>query len=163
MTAYEQISVGNRFECGSHRFSAEEIKRFANVYDRQSFHTDEEAAKGTLFGALCASGWHTAAVMMRCFVGHFSEKNDIAKATGKPAPPPGPSLGVDDLKWMKPVYVDDEISFAGHILAKRESASRPGWGIVSIEMSGANQRGEPVFSCIGHIFVARIEAERQGK
>jgi acyl dehydratase len=55
---------------------------------------------------------------------------------------------------MKPVYAGDEISFSGKIVAKRESNSRPGWGIVSIETTGLNQKGEPVFSYTGHVFAA---------
>lgn len=156
MTTYEHITLGDSFELGSHRFSAEEIKRFANAYDRQSFHTDEEAAKESHFGALCASGWHTAAMMMRHLVRYFHKEIEDAKARGEPAPSLGPSLGYDDIKWLKPVYVGDEISYSGRIVGKRESESRPGWGIVSIESSGTNQHGEPVFACTGHILVANV-------
>ena len=78
-------------------------------------------------------------------------------ARGEPAPTLGPSLGVDSLRWLKPVYAGDEIVFSGRIVAKRESTSQPRWGIVSIESTGVNQRGETVFSCIGHFFVAKTE------
>lgn len=159
MTTYEHIAIGDSFECGSHRFSAEEIKRFAKLYDQQVFHTDEVAAKETLLGALCASGWHTAAIMMKLFVKRLAEENEKVKARGKAAPALGPSLGVDDLRWLKPVFVDDEIAFSAQIVGKRESESRPGWGIVSIKSSGLNQKGEPVFACTGHIFVAKIETD----
>ena len=157
MTSYERMNIGESFAFGAHLFTAEEIKRFAILYDPQPFHTDEAAAAKTHFGALCASGWHTAGVMMRCFVDRFSGENAAAKARGEPAPNLGPLLGVDALKWLKPIYVNDEIAFSGRIVAKRESASLPGWGIVSIETAGINQRGEPVFSCIGHILVAMTE------
>jgi acyl dehydratase len=157
MTGYERIVVGETFECGVHRFTAEEIKRFAVAYDPQRFHTDEAAAAETHFGALCASGWHTAAAMMRQLVGHFSAEIEAARSRGEPAPNLGPSLGFDALKWLKPIYVGDEIAFSGRIVAKRASGSRPGWGIVSIESTGVNQRGDTVFSCIGHILVAKTE------
>jgi acyl dehydratase len=157
MTSYERIVVGETFECGLHVFTAEEIKRFATTYDPQRFHTDEVAAAETHFGALCASGWHTAAAMMRQFVGHFSAEIEAARARGEPAPNLGPSLGIDALKWQKPVYVGDEIVFSGRIVAKRDLDSRPGWGIVSIESTGVNQRGEPVFACISHFMVAKTE------
>jgi len=155
MSGYEQITVGERFECGTHRFTAEDIKRFAGAYDRQAFHMDEAAAEKSHFGALCASGWHTASVMMRLFVDYFGGEIEQANARGEPAPKLGPSLGFDDLKWMKPVYAGDAIAYSGRIVAKRESGSRPGWGIVSIESSGVNQRGETVFVCTGHLFMAR--------
>jgi len=155
MTAYERIVVGESFAFGARLFSAEEIKRFAVVYDPQLFHTDDAAAAETHFGGLCASGWHTAAAMMRQLVGHFSAEIEAARARGEPAPDLGPSLGIDKLKWLKPVYAGDEITFSGRIVAKRESASRRGWGIVSIESTGVNARGEPVFSCVSHILVAK--------
>jgi acyl dehydratase len=157
MTGYERIVVGEAFDCGVHVFTAEEIKRFAAAYDPQRFHTDEAAGAETHFGALCASGWHTAAAMMRQFVGFFYAEIEAARARGEPATNLGPSLGVDALSWLKPVYAGDEIAFSGRIVAKRESSSRPGWGIVSVESTGVNQRGETVFSCVGHILVAKTE------
>lgn len=160
MIAFEQIAAGTRFSFGSHRFSGEEIKRFAKAYDQQPFHTDEEAAKNSFLGGLCASGWHTSAIMMRLLVGHFAEDVQNAKPSDEIESALGPSLGIDDLKWLKPVFAGDEIAFAGHITGKRDSDSRPGWGIVSIETSGANQKGEPVFICTSHILVAKIETGR---
>jgi acyl dehydratase len=157
MTAYEQIVIGEIFDLGSHQFSAEEIKRFAGLYDPQRFHTDEAEAAKTHFGALCASGWHTAAVTMQLLTRHFAGEIERARDRGEPAPQFGPSPGVDDLKWLKPVYAGDDIAFSGCIVAKRVSSSRPGWGLVSIETTGVNRTGEPVFSCVGHVFAALIE------
>lgn len=155
MTTYERLTVGDVFECGSSIFTTDDIKRFAATYDPQPFHMDETAAAATHFGALCASGWHTAATMMRRIVDHFTGEIEAARARGEPAPNLGPSLGCDDLKWLKPVYAGDEIAFTGRIVAKRESESRPGWGIVSIETIGTNQRDELVFACTGHVMVAK--------
>lgn len=155
MTAFERIEIGDLADLGRHHFTAEEIKRFAGAYDPQPFHTDEAAAANTHFGALCASGWHTASVMMRLFVNYFGREIERARDRGEPAPSLGPSPGFDDLKWLRPVYAGDEIAFTGRITGKRESASKPGWGIVSIEMVGANQRDEPVFSYTGHVFMAK--------
>jgi acyl dehydratase len=154
MTVYERFVIGDTFDLGSHHFGAEEIKRFASAYDPQPFHTDEEAAAKTHFGGLCASGWHTAAVMMRLLTKHFAAEIEHARDRGETAPQFGLSPGVDELKWLKPVYAGDDISFSGRIVAKRESGSRPGWGLVSIETVGVNKKGEPVFSCIGHVFAA---------
>jgi acyl dehydratase len=64
------------------------------------------------------------------------------------------SPGVENLKWLKPVYADDRIAYSGVVSARRLSRSRPGWGIVSIEFTGENQKGEPVFTMTGHVFVA---------
>lgn len=151
---YEELIVGGSHDFGAHTFTRAEIKRFATLYDPQVFHTDEEAARTSLFGDLCASGWHTASVMMGLFSRYMAREAERAAASGRPAPPLGPSPGFDDLKWLKPVYPDDTLVFTGRVVAKRESQSRPGWGIVSIETTGTNQRSEPVFRYTGHVFVA---------
>ena len=154
MPAFEAIAVDDSYDFGAHVFGAEEIKRFASLYDPQRFHMDEEAAAKSLLGGLCASGWHTTAVMMKLMVRYFTAAAEAATARGEPAPALGPSPGFDDLKWLKPVYAGDEIRYAGRIVAKRETESRPGWGIISMEVTGTNQKGEPVFAYTGHVFVA---------
>jgi acyl dehydratase len=157
VSAFETIAVGDSHEFGAHLFTAEEIKRFAAAYDPQLFHMDEAEAAKTHFGALCASGWHTASVMMRLFVDHFAGHVERARARGETAPRFGPSPGFDDLKWLKPVYAGDRIAFTGRVAAKRPSRSRPGWGNVTMQTTGVNQRGEPVFVFTGHIFAETSE------
>src|SRR5262249_58158642 len=61
----EDLHPGRRFTSGSHTIDEAQIKAFANQFDPQPFHLDDEAAKDTLFGGLVASGWHTAAITMR--------------------------------------------------------------------------------------------------
>jgi len=153
-SAYERVAVGDVHQFGSHTFTAEEIKRYANAFDPQRFHVDEAAGAESHFGGLAASGWHTAAVMMKLRVAYFARETERATARGEPVPRFGPSPGFDDLKWMRPVNAGDTITFTDRIVAKRETKSRPGWGIVSTETTGVNQRGEPVFSIIGHVFAA---------
>jgi acyl dehydratase len=65
MRMSELYAVGEKVEIGSYAFTEENIIRFATRYDPQRFHIDKEAAKDTLFGGLCASGWHTTAAWMR--------------------------------------------------------------------------------------------------
>jgi acyl dehydratase len=67
----------------------------------------------------------------------------------------GPSPGFRELKWLKPVYVGDTISYASEVVEKRVTKSRPGWGIVFARNTGTNQKGEPVLSFIGSGFVER--------
>jgi acyl dehydratase len=154
VTAYERIAVGDVHDYGSHTFTAEEIKRFARAYDPQAFHVDEAAGAASHFAGLAASGWHTAAVMMKLRVAYFVKEAERAAGRGETYPRFGPSPGFDDLKWLKPVVAGDTIAFADKVIAKRESKTRPGWGIVSLATTGVNQRGEPVFSVIGHVFAA---------
>lgn len=154
---YERIAVGDSFVLGSHRFTAEAIKRFAGAFDPQGFHTDEDAAAKTHFGALCASGWHTAAVMTRLYVDHLRREAEAAAARGEPAGRVGPSPGFDNLRWLKPVYAGDTITYTARIVARRPSQSKPGWGIVSIEITGAKDNGELAFAVTAHVFVALAE------
>jgi len=153
MNAFERITVGEIHPFGTHEFTAERIKRFATAYDPQLFHVDEDAARRSAFGGLCASGWHTASAMMRLLVDHFAGLARAAIAAGEPPLVFGPSPGFDDLKWLKPVYAGDTIAYTGRVTAKRLSRSRPGWGLVSMEVTGANQKGEPVFAITTQVFV----------
>ncbi len=152
---YEEIIVGSVHPFGAHRFTAEEIRRFALAYDPQAFHLDEAAAKASPFGAICASGWHTASVMMSLFSRYFIREAERTSIAGRPPAGLGPSPGFDDLKWLRAVYPGDTVSFAGRVVGKRKSASKPAWGIVSVETTGTNQKGEPVFVVTGHVFVTR--------
>ncbi len=107
------------------------------------------------FGALCASGWHTAVVWMRLMVDSRRRMMEAARARGEPVAAMGPALGFRELKWLKPVYVDDTIDYTSEVIAARVSESRPGVGLVSIRSTGINQHGEPVISFISTTFVER--------
>ena len=132
MTAFDRIALGEARELGAHHFTADEIIRFAAAYDPQPFHLDEEAGARSLFGGLCASGWHTAAAMMRAFVDFAVREAEHAKRRGEAPLRYGVSPGFDDLKWLRPVYPGDTITFTGEVTAKRRSKSRSGWGIVTL-------------------------------
>lgn len=137
---------GWKGEIGSHTFTSEEIITFAKAYDPQPFHMDPEAAKNSLFGGLCASGWHTASIWMR-------KQRDYVKATmseraaqGLPIPEFGPSPGFTNLKWIRPVFAGDTVTYANEILSCRPSQSKPGWYVMTARQSGKNQHDQPVIS-----------------
>jgi acyl dehydratase len=155
MKFWEDIAAGERSEIGSHTFTADGIKSFARRFDPQLFHLDEEAARRSHFGALCASGWHTAAMWMRLMVDHQKREDAARSARGEAVAALGPSPGFRELKWLKPVYVGDTIAYATEVIEKRASGSRPGWGLITIRNSGVNQKGEPVISFISTAFVER--------
>ena len=155
MKFFEDIEVGERFEVGRHTFTADEIKAFAQRFDPQAFHLDEAAAQRSHFGALVASGWHTAVVWMRLMVDFRRGMEEAARARGEPVARIGPALGFRDLKWLKPVYVDDTIAYASEIVDKRVSGSRPERGLLTIRSTGVNQNGELVLSFISTTFVER--------
>ena len=155
MKFFEDIAVGERAELGRHTFTADEIKAFAGRFDPQLFHLDEGAAARSHFGALCASGWHTAAVWMRLMVEHQRREDDARRERNEPVAELGPSPGFRDLKWLKPVYVGDTVSYALEIVGARPSNSRPGWGLITLRNTGVNQKGEPVISFVSVAFVER--------
>jgi len=155
MKFFEDIKVGDRAEVGRHTFTADEIKKFATKFDPQPFHLDEAAARKSIFGALCASGWHTASVWMRLMVEHNKREDAAQRARGEAVAALGPSPGFRELKWLKPVYVGDTITYATEIVETRASNSRPGWGLMSFRNTGVNQNNEPVISFISVAFVER--------
>ncbi|CAA9365631.1 MAG: hypothetical protein AVDCRST_MAG90-3364 [uncultured Microvirga sp.] len=140
-------------DLGSHRFDADDIIRFARAFDPQPFHIDPDAAARSHFGALCASGWHTAAVWMRRMVEYRRTVAAEMLARGEQPPTLGVSPGFTDLRWLKPVYAGDTITYASKLLEERPSASRPGWSLASSRNTGVNQRGERVFEFTGKVFV----------
>jgi acyl dehydratase len=140
---------------GGHTFTADEIKAFARQFDPQPFHIDEAAAARSHFGALCASGWHTAAMWMRLRILHGRRDDAARAARGEPNATLGPSPGFRDLKWLKPVYAGDTIDYASEVVEKRVSNSRPGWGLIHVRNTGTNQKGELVLSFISTAFVER--------
>jgi acyl dehydratase len=157
MTYFEDIRVGDRTELGRHTFSADEIKAFARCFDPQPFHLDEAAAARSHFGALCASGWQTAAVFMRHLVEAEQREAAARRARGEPVAENGPSPGVRDLRWLRPVYAGDTISFAREVTELRALPHRPRWGLVVALNTGTNQKGELVLSFSGAKFLERRE------
>ena len=146
-----EAELGALRDLGRHRFTAEAIVAFAHQYDPQIFHLDAEAAKRTHFGALCASGWHTAAVWMKRL--HATRARDVTLTAASGAVPQlGPSPGFKDMRWLRPVYAGDTIRYSARLIDKRASSSRPGWGLASHHNTAENQRGEPAFEFTGTVF-----------
>lgn len=141
LPTYANLEVGRPILLGTRFFPAEDIISFARRYDPQTFHVDADAAKAGPFGELAASGWHTAASWKRC----MADAETRSVSGGEMAEPkPETARGFDDLRWIRPVYAGDSISFFTTPLEKRAS-SHPGWGLVMRNNSGVNQRGEAVF------------------
>ncbi len=138
MKYFEDVSVGERGVLGSHTFTEEEIVAFAEKYDPQPFHTDPEAATGSIFGGLIASGWHTCAVMMRLSV--EAARRAQAVTTGSP--------GVDSCRWLKPVRPGDTLTGRTEVLETRPSRSKP-IGFVRSRVELTNQRGEVILRLVG--------------
>ncbi len=155
MNFLEDIELDKRVELGRHTFDAGEIKYFASRFDPQAFHMDEAAAKASHFGGLCASGWHTASVWMRLMVEHHRREDEARRKRGEPVAKLGPSPGFRNLRWLKPVYAGDTIAYFSEPVDKRASATRPGWGLLTVRNTGVNQNGDTVLSFDSTAFVER--------
>jgi acyl dehydratase len=140
MKYFEDIVVGEKQSFGSYAVTREEVMEFAGKYDPQAFHLDDEAAAKTHFGRLSASGWHTCSITMSMMVENF--KGQQWASLGSP--------GVDELKWIKPVYPGDTLRVEAEVIAKRQSASRPEMGITKSRQMVFNQRDEMVLSMVSN-------------
>ncbi|WP_254532513.1 MaoC family dehydratase [Natrinema gelatinilyticum] len=144
MRYYEDIEVGETQEFGEYHVTKEEIIEFAERYDPQPFHVDEDAAAESAFGELVASGWHTASICMRMLVdGPIQDRASMG------------ARGVDELRWKRPVKPGDTLSIRTEVLDKRVSESDPRRGYVDSRLEGITQNGDVVISWIGLGMIAR--------
>ena len=148
----EDIEIGTMLELGSEHFTRESVIEFATLYDPQPFHLNDEAARASHFGRLAASGWHTGALWMKNIIATRERMRAEQIATGITAPEGGPSPGFTQMRWFKPVYPGDTISYATQSIEKRKT-SKPGWGLVFSRNTGINQHNELVFEFKGSGFV----------
>ncbi len=132
---FEDYVPGSVFEYGSIAVTEDEILDFAKRFDPQSIHTDPHAAKEGPFGGLIASGWHTAAIMMRLFVQHY-----LSHVASMASP------GIDELRWLLPVRPGDSLSIKVSVLEANRSRSKPDRGLVRSFIEVLNQNREVVMS-----------------
>lgn len=132
---FEDLSVGEIIDLGHTKVTKAMITTFAREFDPFPFHLDEAAAKASLLGGLASSGWQTGGLSLRMLVDSFLSR--VASAGG---------LGFSNLKWKKPVMVDDTIGGTVTITELRRSATHPHWGIVTLDFDVRNQHGQPVMT-----------------
>ena len=143
---FENIALNEIFPLGSHTFTADEIIRFASLYDPQYFHLDPEAAKHSHFGGLVASGWHTVSVGHRRMVDALDAEEQRLRGLGEEPGISGPSPGVNAMEFKVPVRPGDTVSYELVVTDKRASNSIPGWGLLFNRITATNQRGELVYT-----------------
>jgi len=145
MIYFEDLEIGAETEFGTYDVTREEVLDFARKYDPQPFHlSDEEAAK-THFGRIAASGWHTCAMTMAVIA---------RKVVGEDQAGLG-SPGVDELRWLKPVYPGDTLHVRGKIVDKTPSRSKPEIGSFRTETMVTNQDGVPVMRFTSIVLIRR--------
>jgi acyl dehydratase len=136
---WEDLQPGTARELGSITVTAEEIKEFAEQFDPQPFHIDELAGRRSIFGNLCASGWHTCALAMKLTVENFLNESS---SMGSP--------GLESLRWLKPVYPGDTLTLKHSIIESRGMRKRRDTGIVRSAWEMFNQNGEKVMQMEGY-------------
>jgi acyl dehydratase len=141
---FEDIEVGRTASFGRYHVTREEVIDFASKYDPQPFHLDDDAAAATHFGRLSASGWHTCAMTMAMLVENL--KANRQAGLGSP--------GIDQLRWIKPVFPGDTLRCESSVIEKRRSRSRPEMGIFKSSLTVFNQDDEPVMSMISNGLIA---------
>ncbi len=133
MLYYEDFEEGRQFESAERTVSAEEIVAFATEFDPQPMHIDEAAGKASILGGLSGSGWHMSSIAMRLFYDSV-----IVRSAGEGGP------GIDVMEWRKPLIAGDTVRLTIKVKSRRPLASRPGIGLVTMEHTMTNQRGERI-------------------
>jgi acyl dehydratase len=141
---FEDFKVGDSFKGGSIDVSQDAIVTYARQFDPQPFHLDPQAASGTMFGELVASGWHTASMTMRLFA--TSDINIVNGVIGG---------GVEQLSWPRPVRPGDRLTVRSEVLEARPSRSKPDRGMMRVRVETLNQDGAVVQSFIANLVVMR--------
>ena len=145
---FDSIQVGQVEDFGAYEVTESEIIEFAQKYDPQYFHLDADAAKESLFGGLCASGWHTCAMTMAMLVENMDK---TGRSLGSP--------GIDSLKWRHPVYPGDVLSVHTEVLETKPSKSKPEIGFVTSKVTVRNQRNRDVMEFVSKGIFRRTEGQ----
>lgn len=134
---FDDFKVGDRFTSKGGSLDEAEIMEFARKYDPQIFHLDKEAAKQSIFGGLIASGFQTIGFSFKQIwdTGVFGDSNLGGH-------------GLDEVRWIKPVFPGETLTVTATIEALLPSQSKPDRGTAKVRYVTRNARGEPVFSML---------------
>jgi acyl dehydratase len=139
---FEDYVPGFTVDCGSFSISEADIIAFAKEYDPQPFHVDPVGAADGPFGGLIASGWHTISLTMRQLVEHWISPDSSLGA-----------VGVDEIRWPRPVRPGDTLHVRATVLEARRSKSKPDRGIIRSLAEVTNQNGETVLRLVAINFI----------
>ena len=136
---FEDFPAGMAVEVAGPTLTREAILEYARRYDPQPFHTDEEAARQSIFGGLIASGWQTVSLVMRMICDAYLLDS---ASMGSP--------GVNQVRWVKPVRPGDTIRLRMSVIEAKPSRSKPDRGTVLHCWEVFNQKDELVMSMEGY-------------
>ncbi len=135
---WEDMAVGQVRDLGTISPSREDIIAFASQFDPQPFHLDAAAGAASVFGGLCASGWHTCSMAMRLMVTNFLQQTS---SLGSP--------GLENIQWKKPVYPNDTLRLQTTVLETKPMGRRPDVGMTRNLWEMFNQHGDKVLQMEG--------------
>ena len=148
MIYFEDLEIGAETLFGTYEVTREEVIEFARKYDPQPFHLSDAAAAKTHFGRIAASGWHTTAMTMAVIARYVVA--DEQAGLGSP--------GIDELRWLKPVYPGDTLTVRGKIVDKTPSRSKPDIGSFRTQTIVSNQDGVDVMRFTSIVLMRRRPA-----
>lgn len=144
MIYWEDVPPGTTFTTAERTISKEEIVEFAGEYDPQPFHLDEEAAKESILGGLCASGWHSCAIAMRLVYDAFHVNADTQ---GSP--------GITECRWRRPLFAGETVKVTVKCIDARPSKSRPAMGLTNWTWEMTNQAGYTLMTTESWLMMGR--------
>ena len=147
MPYFEDFEVGQVNRFGRYEVTRDEVLDFARRWDPQPFHLSDEGAAATHFGSLSASGWHTAAMTMAMAVA------EQGKADGGSLG----AVGIDGLRWLKPVRPGDVLRVESEVIEVRASEKRPEMGSVRSRVTVLDQTDAPVMRFEPIVLYRRLE------
>lgn len=130
---WADIAVGEEIVSDSTRISESEIKTFAVEFDPQPYHLDVQAGDNSIFGGLCASGWHVTAVMMRLITDSFAAQH--IELLG--------SSSVKRVAWRKPVFANDCLKSKLEVVDK-STCDDQRYGYIECDVDVTNQHDKSV-------------------
>ena len=145
---FEELEVGQVFEHQPARTVTETDNLLFTTLtmNPQPLHLDKEFASTQNFGERLVNSIFTLGLVVGLSVGETTLGTTVG------------NLGFENVEFPAPVLVGDTIRSISEVVAKRESKSRPEWGIITFEHRGINQRGELVVRCRRAAMMLRKEA-----
>ena len=119
MIYFEDLSIGQKIKIGPISITEKEIIEFAKKYDPQPFHIDAEKAKDSLFGGFHLDG--ICSLYMRMLYDGLLVN---LASLGSP--------GMNQIRWIKPLFPNDTINGELEIISKTPSKSKPSIGSMII-------------------------------
>jgi acyl dehydratase len=148
-TFWEDIEIGRVLETGSVKMEATDIRSFAKKFDPQPYHLDREAGEASLFGGLCASGWHVSTVMMKLVSDQLAKEEIPLIGSGQ----------VSWLEWYRPAFEGDHLSAQVTITAKSRAENETDHGLVGCDIAVRNQEQKKVRALSTELMIESVRPD----